>query len=41
LIVGLGGYGPAATIIGLFFILGLLVAPFLAETNGRPLPGMI
>ena len=39
LIVGLGGYGPAATLIGLFFILGLLVAPFLPETTGRPLPG--
>ena len=38
LIVALGGYGPAATIIGLFFILGFLVAPFLPETNGRPLP---
>ncbi len=41
LIVGLGGYGPAATIIGLFFILGLLVAPFLPETRGQPLPGVI
>jgi MFS family permease len=41
LIVGLGGYGPAATIIGLFFIVGFLVAPFLPETNGRPLPGAI
>jgi MFS family permease len=40
LIVGLGGYGPAATTIGLFFILGFLVAPFLPETNGRPLPGI-
>jgi MFS family permease len=39
LIVGLGGYGPAATIIGSFFIIGFLVAPFLPETNGRPLPG--
>ena len=33
-----GGYGPAATIVGLFFILGLVVAPFLPETNGKPLP---
>jgi hypothetical protein len=41
LIVSLGGYGPAATIIGLFFIVGVLVAPFLPETNGRPLPGAI
>lgn len=38
LIVGFGGYGPAATIIGLFFIVGFLVAPFLPETRGRPLP---
>jgi MFS family permease len=38
LIVELGGYGPAATIIGSFFILGFLVAPFLPETKGRPLP---
>ena len=38
LIVGLGGYGSAATVVGLFFILGLVVAPFLPETNGKPLP---
>jgi hypothetical protein len=38
LIVSLGGYGPAATIVGLFFILGLAAAPFLPETNGKPLP---
>src|SRR5438132_907489 len=38
LIVSLGGYGPAATIVGLFFILGLVAAPFLPETNGKPLP---
>jgi len=38
LIVTLGGYGPAATIVGLFYILGLVVAPFLPETNGKPLP---
>ena len=38
LIVGLGGFGPAATIVGLFFILGLVAAPFLPETNGKPLP---
>ena len=39
LIVGLGGYGAAATIIGLFFIVGFLVARLLPETMGRPLPG--
>ena len=38
LIVSLGGYGSAATIVGLFFILGLITAPFLPETNGKPLP---
>jgi len=38
LIVELGGYGPAATIVGLFFILGAAAAPFLPETNGKPLP---
>ena len=38
LIVGLGGYGPAATIVGLFFILGVVAAPFLPETKGEPLP---
>ena len=29
LIVSLGGYGRAATIVGLFFIVGVIVAPFL------------
>jgi MFS family permease len=38
LIVSLGGYGPAATIVGLFFVLGFLAAPFLPETKGKPLP---
>jgi len=38
LIVSLGGYGKAATIIGLFYILGLIAVPFLPETNGKPLP---
>jgi MFS family permease len=38
LIVGLGGYGMAATIIGLFFVLGVVAAPFLPETRGQPLP---
>jgi MFS family permease len=38
LIVGFGGYGPAATIVGSFFILGVVAAPFLPETNGKPLP---
>jgi MFS family permease len=38
LIVNLGGYGKTATIIGLFYILGLITVPFLPETNGKPLP---
>jgi MFS family permease len=38
LIVGLGGYGKAATTIGLFYILGLVLVPFLPETKGQPLP---
>ncbi len=33
-----GGVGPAATVVGLFFVLGVVVAPFLPETNGKPLP---
>ena len=38
LIVSLGGYGKAATIVGLFYILGLIAVPFLPETKGEPLP---
>src|SRR5262249_11528727 len=38
LIVGLGGYGKTATIIGLFYVLGLIAVPFLPETKGKPLP---
>jgi MFS family permease len=38
LIVALGGFGPAATIVGLFFLLGVVAAPFLPETRGKPLP---
>jgi MFS family permease len=38
LIVGLGGYGRAATIVGLLFVLGVIAAPFLPETRGKPLP---
>ena len=34
----LGGYGVAATVVGLIYIVGLLVAPFCPETRGRPLP---
>ncbi len=38
LIVSLGGYGRTATIVGLFYVLGLVTAPFLPETRGKPLP---
>ena len=38
LIVSLGGYSSAAPLIGLFFILGVVAAPFLPETKGKPLP---
>jgi hypothetical protein len=38
LIVNLGGYGRAATIVGLFYILGLVATPFLPETKGKALP---
>jgi MFS family permease len=41
LIVALGGYGPGATLVGLFYILGFIVAPFLPETNGKPLPELV
>src|SRR5499425_2137553 len=37
LIVNLGGYGKTATIISLFYTLGLLAVPFLPETKGKPL----
>jgi hypothetical protein len=38
LIVGLGGYSKAATILGMFYLLGLLAVPFLPETKGKALP---
>ena len=38
LIVYLGGIGVAATIVGMFYLLGLVAAPFLPETRGKPLP---
>jgi MFS family permease len=38
LIVGLGGFGYAATIVATIYLLGLAAAPFLPETRGRPLP---
>ena len=38
LIANFGGFGWAATYVGLFFILGVVAAPFLPETKGKPLP---
>ena len=38
LIADLGGFGWAATYISLIYIVGLLAAPFLPETRGKPLP---
>jgi MFS family permease len=37
LIVGLGGFGKAATIIGMFYVLGIIAVPFMPETKGIPL----
>ena len=38
IISSLGGYGVAATVLGLIYLVGLVVAPFCPETLGRPLP---
>jgi MFS family permease len=38
IIAALGGYGTAATIVGLIYIVGMVVVPFLPETRGRALP---
>lgn len=38
IISSLGGYGVAATVLGLIYIVGLVIAPFCPETLGRPLP---
>lgn len=34
----LGGYGIAATAVGMIYVLGLIVAPFGPETRGQQLP---
>jgi len=39
LITTFGGFGNAATAIAAIYILGLIAAPFLPETLGKPLPG--
>jgi MFS family permease len=38
LIVNFGGFGHAATVVALIYILGIAAAPFLPETRGKPLP---
>jgi MFS family permease len=38
MIVQFGGYGQAAMVLAAIYILGILVAPFLPETRGQPLP---
>jgi len=38
LIVYFGGYGNAAMMVAMIYILGLIVGPSLPETRGRPLP---
>jgi MFS family permease len=38
MIVGFGGYAQAAMVLASIYILGMVVAPFLPETKGKPLP---
>jgi len=38
LVTALGGFGPAASTIGLIYLVGLLILPFAPETRGKPLP---
>jgi MFS family permease len=38
LVTALGGFGRAASAIGLIYLLGLLILPFAPETKGKPLP---
>jgi MFS family permease len=38
LIVQFGGFGHAATILALIYIVGIVAAPFLPETRGHALP---
>jgi hypothetical protein len=41
LIVRFGGYGNAAMIVALVYLLGLAAGPFLPETRGKPLPDAV
>jgi MFS family permease len=38
MIVQFGGYGQAAMVLALIYIVGLAAVPFLPETRGKPLP---
>ncbi len=38
IIATLGGYGTAATVVGLIYLVGMAVVPFCPETRGRALP---
>jgi MFS family permease len=38
MIVQFGGYGQAAMVLALIYIVGIAAAPFLQETAGKPLP---
>lgn len=41
LISHFGGYAPAAVTVGLIYIVGIVLTPFLPETVGKPLPKTI
>jgi MFS family permease len=41
LITRFGGYGDAAVTVGFIYLVGLVLAPFLPETRGKPLPESI
>jgi MFS family permease len=38
LVTALGGFGRAASVIALIYLVGLLILPFAPETKGQPLP---
>ncbi|GAB3456887.1 MFS transporter [Actinophytocola sediminis] len=38
IIAALGGYGTAATVVGLVYVVGMFVVPFCPETRGKQLP---
>jgi hypothetical protein len=38
MIVTFGGFGKAAMVLASIYIVGMIAAPFLPETKGKPLP---